>query len=300
MLVKGLAIYIVFQWNFNMKQNFILSIFLISSNWAIGLQGLIIPQNGQILSIAGTGIAGDIDPALNPAMNISNHSYLQYSLNNWLGDVGGSRSLLRWGNEIPKQLSIQTWNAKDLEFWGDSPNDSPMQTFGVHYVSAAYSISHHFNTSYRFGLRLQTYYSHLFTESLSGITMDIGATLPLGSILTLGAVIRNVGYEYKNRLRADLPLEAGVGTEVKLPILKTLILTDLLYTTNGPEIRAGFITHWKWLNLNAGTSISENRNAKAMGFSFNYRRWKVNYGIYFHENSAVLGTPVFLDVRRYL
>ena len=49
-----------------------------------------------------------------------------------------------------------------------------------------------------------------------------------------------------------------------------------------------------------GTSISENRNTKSIGFSFNYRRWKINYGIYFHENSAILGIPQFLDVRRYL
>ncbi|PCH59389.1 MAG: hypothetical protein COC11_02020 [Candidatus Neomarinimicrobiota bacterium] len=59
------------------------------------------------------------------------------------------------------------------------------------------------------------------------------------------------------------------------------------------------------MNINAGTSISDKnnesiRNAKAMGFSLNYRRWKINYGIYFHENSAVLGIPQFLDVRRYL
>ena len=40
-----------------MKLNFILSILLISCNWAIGLQGLVIPQNGKILSTAGTGIA---------------------------------------------------------------------------------------------------------------------------------------------------------------------------------------------------------------------------------------------------
>ena len=67
-----------------MKRYFILSLFLIKSSWAIGLQGLIIPQNGQILSTAGTGIAGDIDPALNPAMNTSTHSYMQYSLNTLL------------------------------------------------------------------------------------------------------------------------------------------------------------------------------------------------------------------------
>ena len=284
-----------------MKLNFILSILLISCNWAIGLQGLVIPQNGKILSTAGTGIAGDIHPALNPAMGISSHSYMQFSLNNWLGDVSGGHTLFHWGNEIPKQLSIQTWNAKDLELWGDSPDDSPMGTFGIHYVSAAYSMSHHFNTPYRFGFRLQTNYSHLFTESLSGITLDVGTAIPMGTSITLGAVIRNLGYEFKNNLRAELPVESGIGAAIKLPIIKASILTDLLYSSsNGKEVRAGVSTNWKWMNINAGTSISKNRNTKAMGFSLNYRRWKINYGIYFHENSAVLGIPQFLDVRRYL
>ena len=284
-----------------MKLNFILSILLISCNWAIGLQGLVIPQNGKILSTAGTGIAGDIHPALNPAMGISSHSYMQFSLNNWLGDVSGGHTLFHWGNEIPKQLSIQTWNAKDLELWGDSPDDSPMGTFGIHYVSAAYSMSHHFNTPYRFGFRLQTNYSHLFTESLSGITLDVGTAIPMGTSITLGAVIRNLGYEFKNNLRAELPVESGIGAAIKLPIIKASILTDLLYSSsNGQEVRTGVSTNWKWMNINAGTSISKNRNTKAMGFSLNYRRWKINYGIYFHENSAVLGIPQFLDVRRYL
>ena len=284
-----------------MKLNFILSILLISCNWAIGLQGLVIPQNGKILSTAGTGIAGDIHPALNPAMGISSHSYMQFSLNNWLGDVSGGHTLFHWGNEIPKQLSIQTWNAKDLELWGDSPDDSPMGTFGIHYVSAAYSMSHHFNTPYRFGFRLQTNYSHLFTESLSGITLDVGTTIPMGTSITLGAVIRNLGYEFKNNLRAELPVESGIGAAIKLPIIKASILTDLLYSSsNGQEVRTGVSTNWKWMNINAGTSISKNRNTKAMGFSLNYRRWKINYGIYFHENSAVLGIPQFLDVRHYL
>ena len=112
-----------------MRQNIIISILLVSTTWAIGLQGLIIPQNGQILSTASAGIAGDIDPALNPAMNTSSHSYLQFSLNRWLGDVSGSRTLFRWGSKIPKQLSIQSWSAKELELWGDSPDDRPLGTF---------------------------------------------------------------------------------------------------------------------------------------------------------------------------
>ncbi len=284
-----------------MKESLIIFIILITNSWAIGLQSLVIPQSGQILATSGTGIAGDIDPALNPAMNISKHPYLQFSLNRWLGDVSGSHTLFRWGSEVPKQLSIQSWSARNLELWGNYPDDRPLGTFGVHWAAAAFSISHHFNTPYRFGLRIQTNYSHLFTESMTGITLDAGTIVPLGSSLTLGVVIKNLGYEYANNLRSELPVEGGIGAAFKLPFIHTSILTDLLYnTSNGQELRAGVTTHWKWLNLNAGTSIAENRNAKAMGFSLNYRRWKINYGIYFHENSAVLGIPQFLDVRRYL
>ena len=276
-------------------------IFFITNSFAIGLQGLVIPQSGQILAMAGTGIAGDIDPALNPAMKVSSHPFMQFSLNRWLGDVSGSQTLFHWGSEIPKQVSIQSWSAKDLELWGDSPDDRPLGSFGVHWTAAAFSISHHFNSPYRFGLRIQTNYSHLFTESLSGITLDAGTIIPMGSSLTLGAVIKNLGYEYTNNLRAELPLEGGIGAALKLPLVKTSILTDLLYNINHKqEMRLAIATHWKWFNINAGTSISEYRNAKSLGFSFNYRRWKINYGIYFHENSAVLGTPMFLDVRRYL
>ena len=279
----------------------IVIIFFITHSFAIGLQGLIIPQSGHILSMAGAGIAGDIDPALNPAMLKKDHPYMQFSLNRWLGGVSGSNTLFRWGNEVQKQVSIQSWSAKDLELWGDSPDERPLGSFGVHWASAAFSISHHFNTPYRFGLRIQTNYSHLFTESISGITMDVGTVLPLGSSFTAAGVIRNIGYEYTNNLRAELPVEGGIGLKIKLPKVKTSLMADLLYNLDqGKEMRIAFATDMEFLNFNAGKSISDNRNAISLGFSFNYRSWKINYGIYFHENSAVLGIPQFLDVRRYL
>jgi hypothetical protein len=279
----------------------IVIIFFITHSFAIGLQGLIIPQSGHILSTAGAGIAGDIDPALNPAMLKKDHPYMQFSLNRWLGGVSGSNTLFRWGNEVQKQVSIQSWSAKDLELWGDSPDERPLGSFGVHWASAAFSISHNFNTPYRFGLRIQTNYSHLFTESISGITMDVGTVLPLGSSFTAAGVIRNIGYEYTNNLRAELPVEGGIGLKIKLPKVKTSLMADLLYNLEqGKEMRIAFATDMEFLNFNAGRSISDNRNAISLGFSFNYRSWKINYGIYFHENSAVLGTPQFLDVRRYL
>ena len=131
--------------------------------------------------------------------------------------------------------------------------------------------------------------------------MDAGIVLPLSPSITAAAVIRNLGYEYTNNLRADLPIEGGLGLDIKLTKVKTSLLADLLYNLeHGEEMRFAIGTNWKYLNLNTGRSISENRNASSLGFSFNYRSWKINYGIYFHENSAVLGIPQFLDVRRYL
>ena len=274
-------------------------ILAVSFAWSIGLNGLIIPENGHVLSTAGTGIAGGISPGLNPAMHVAKHSYIQFSLNHWLGDIKGSHTAYRWGREIPQYISIQSWNAKDLQLWGENPDSKPLGTFGVHYASAAYSISHHLSTPYRFGVRIQANYTHLFTASMSGITLDAGALFPLGSFITAGAVVRNLGYEYTNNLRAELPMEIGLGTEFKSPF-KISILTDVIYLSDkGMDIRMGLKTHFKWMNVHAGTSIHEKRNAQALGCSFNFRQWLINCGIYNHENS-VLGLPLFLDVRRYL
>ena len=195
-------------------------IILVSFSWSICLTGLIIPHNAHVLSTAGTGIAGGISPSLNPALNISKHSYIQFSLNHWLGDIKGSHTVHHWGGASPQTISIQSWNAKDLELRDDTPNDTPLGTFGIYYVAAAYSISHHLNTPYRFGIRIQTNYTHLFTESMSGITLDVGALFPLCSFINAGAVIRNLGYEYTNNLRSNLPLESGIGIAVKLPFVK--------------------------------------------------------------------------------
>ena len=203
------------------------------------------------------------------------------------------------GREIPQAISIQTWNADDLQLWGDKPDSSPLGIFGVHFVSAAYSISHNLNTPYRFGAQIQANYTHLFTESMSGFSLDAGVLLPINSFISAGAVIRNIGYTFTNNLRAKLPMEIGLGTELKLPF-KLSVLTDAIYLSEkGTDIRLGIRTHFKWLNVNAGASIHEKRTAQALGFSFNYRKWLISYGVYGHENSH-LGLPQFLDVRRYL
>ena len=273
-------------------------IILISFSWAIGLKGLIIPENGHVLSMASTGIAGGFSPGLNPAIHESEHSYIQFSLNRWFADIKGSHMAYQWGRAAPQTISIQSWNANDLELWGEQPNSSPLGTFGVHYMSVAYSISHDLNTPYRFGIRIQANYTHLYTEFMNGITLDAGVLFPLSSLINIGGVVRNIGYENTNNLTAELPMEMGMGTELKLPFQMSL-LTDIVLSEKETDIRIGFRTHWKWLNMHAGISIHDKRTSRAAGFSFTFRDWLINYGIYSHENS-ILGIPQFLDVRRYI
>lgn len=273
---------------------------ILNFNWAIGLQGLIIPSNSKILATAGAGIASNLYPELNPGIKPTNNSFLQYSINQWLGEIKGNNILYRWGEKYNKQLSIQTWNVDKLELRGDSPSETPIETFGAHFVSASYSMSCNLNNKSYLGFLVKTNYSHLFTESLYGITFDFGLGLSLKDYLNLGIVIRNIGYENTNTLQANLPTEFGIGTETKFAFIKTSILTDLLYTNMQSELRLGLITDWKWLNINLGSSFSKNRNANSLGFSFDYRKWKINSGIYFHENSSILGVPIFIDICHYL
>ena len=197
-------------------------------------------------------------------------------------------------------LNVQSWRAVDIELWDDKPENSPLGTFGVHWISAAYSMSHHFNTPYRFGFKIQTHYSHLFTSNLSGLSIDFGGLFPLAENIKIGTVLQNVGVSFKNSSQTEFPLTAGLGVGINLPLIKSTLLADFLRINSENEYRFGIATQWNWVNFKAGRTLSENKNANALGFLFNYRRWQVHYGIYLHENSPVLGTPIFLDVRRYL
>ena len=49
-----------------MYKIFFIIIFL-NINWAIGLKALMIPQKANIIALSNTGIAGNIDPSINPA-----------------------------------------------------------------------------------------------------------------------------------------------------------------------------------------------------------------------------------------
>ena len=271
--------------------------FMFSFSWCIGLKGLIIPENGYVLSTNGTGIAEGNSPSLNPALRENSTSYIQFSFNHWIGDIQGSHIAYHFGEKFAQSITIQTWNATDLELRDDTPTQIPLGTFGVHYVSTAYSISHDLNTPFRFGMRLQSNYNNLFIESESNLMLSGGALFPINSFITIGTVIKNLTFEKKS----DLDPTLGIGMQIKIPFNLSFSSDFIKISELDEDIRFGFRTNWNKINFHMGSSMSENRNSKAFGFSFNHKRWLINYGIYYHENSTLSPSlPQFFDIRFHL
>ena len=270
---------------------------VVSFSWSIGWKGLVIPENGYVLSTGGAGIAEGNSPSLNPALKINSTSYVQCSINNWIGDIKGSHVAYHFGKEFSQSITMQTWNAKDLQLWGESPNSNSLGTFSVHYVSAAYSISHGLNTPFRFGMRFQSNYNHLFTESESSFAVSGGALLPINSFFTIGAVIKNIALEKKYNLNSEI----GLGIQIKIPF-NLLLFSDIVKISELDEdFRLGFRTNWNKINFHMGNAMNENRNSKAFGFSFNHNNWLINYGVYYHQNAVLSPSlPQFFDIRLYL
>ena len=138
-------------------------IFMVSFSWGIGLKGLLIPENGYVLSTVGTGIAEGISPGLNPAFNVTSSSYIQFSLNRWLGDIKGSHIAYHFGKKFSQSVTLQTWNAKELQLWGDTPNSNSLGTFSSNMWAFTGSFGTAITQSSSIGLSFKVIQQNLFS-----------------------------------------------------------------------------------------------------------------------------------------
>lgn len=278
---------------------YIIYLIYFSISFCIGVQGIQIPENSYILSTSGTGIASGNTPGLNPALS-NNNTFIQFSLNNWLSDIDGSHTSIKWGKNILQYLSIQTWGVDNIQLRGEQPTTEPLGNFSVNFLSIAYSISHNLNTPLNFGARLKANYSHLFIKSMKGLTIDLGARYKINNYLASGIVLKNLGYEYFNQEKVELPQEVGLGLQFNIAPISIFLLTDIAHIKNrGLEKRIGIKTDYKLINIHTGITMNEGRNGQAFGLSFKIKKWLITYSLYKHENS-ILGFPTFLDIRLYL
>ena len=93
----------------------IVYLLVFNSSWAIGLQALVIPQKAIAVSTSGAGIAGYLDPSINPASLEYIKPYLGMSDNLWYADISGIKSNWSFGKKTHRIFSIESIGLDDIE-----------------------------------------------------------------------------------------------------------------------------------------------------------------------------------------
>ena len=263
--------------------NFIYTILIIFINlsYAIGLKALVIPNNAEIISVSGTGIAGNIDVEINPASIVNIKPYIGFSNNNWLGDLSGNRLTYYW--EENSLISFESLGLDEIELRDEVPNDEPIGYTEVKWL--AIDISQKLNidrwlkrsTGIDMGYKVKFNYSKVHTDRYYGYTLDFGLQKNINDKITIGAVIKNLGKEYDGSSYSTINPRIGIGTSISVPFFKMgwaekdndgnikkdqydssiLILADIIYEDERIIYKIASKTNFPYINLMFGTSYSE-------------------------------------------
>lgn len=257
--------------------------------FGIGTQFLSIPHNATELVIG-----------LNPVLtNIVNKPVISASYGNWLAGInvssfGYNRSAL--GGTAGFDVRYVALN--DLELRSDYPTDDPLAVFGV----TAIALDGNYSKQTKIGLlstKLRYISMHLFDESATGISMDIGLQLSISDELNVGFSLLNLGSMselYKEKPKLPVRIIIGSSYLFKINNIDNSLFVALEKSSvvEGIIFRAGEIANWNKLQFLIGTQFSKEIASLSGGIGIKIGAYAIRYGIYFGSQS--LGIPQMLDV----
>ena len=89
----------------------LLLIFIISINWAIGIEALGLPHTAQSLALSNTGIASALNSSINSSYNPNIENLVSFSSNYWFEGITGKTILNKFGKH---ELSLNTFNIDEI------------------------------------------------------------------------------------------------------------------------------------------------------------------------------------------
>jgi len=283
-----------------MIKYFTLGLFFISFTFSLGLKALVIPQNSIVLSLSGTGIAGNIAAELNPASLANIKPYLSFSRNNWYGDLKGQKISSLFAKKNKSYVSFESLSVDDIELRDEIASDTPLGFFGAYWYALDFSQSIDIPqlNSLSFGYKLKANLSRLYDETMYGVTADIGIIKNLKDNLSIGFIIKNFGKEYKSSLNADTPLSVGFGLSYHIPKAYLHFLADIIYQDDIYISKNAIKTSFPYVNLLFGSSNAKDYNDFSMGIIIEIKEWSIIYGTLNHDND-LLGSPKSFELRKY-
>ena len=292
-----------------MKRLLIYIICLLSFVWTIGLDALVIPQKANVIAMSGSGIAGNLDVAINPSSSV--RPYLGFSNNTWLAGVSGQKSTWVFEGDTNHFLSFESLGIDDIEYHSDNDSD-PEGYVSANWFAIDFGSNMNLNKYFdnikdlQVGYNIKFNYSKLHTENSWGYTFDLGITKKISDSFNMGFVIKSFGKEYYNSEQSvimDPYIGIGVSHNINIINLDNFY-TDLVYHIdviqhdNNNIFKLGMMTKFPYVNLMLGSSYSDGYSDFSYGLSFEIKKWAVIFGNLNHENPA-LGTPKCIELRKY-
>ena len=292
-----------------MKRLLIYIICLMSFVWSIGLEALVIPQKATILAMSGSGIAGNLDIAINPSSSVE--PYFGFSNNTWLAGLSGQKTTWMFKGDMNHSLSFESLGIDDIEKHSD--NDSNPEGyvsanwFAIDYGSSI-NLSKYFVSikGLKVGYNVKLNYLKLHTENSWGYTFDLGLTKKISDSFNMGFVIKNSGKEYYSSEESiTINPYVGIGISHNINIINSdNFYTDLVYHIDVIQhndnniFKLGVMTKFPYVNLMLGSSYSDGYSDFSYGLSFEINQWAIIFGNLNHDNPA-LGTPRCIELRKY-
>jgi len=222
---------------------------------------------------------------------------VSFSKNEWFGDLEGQKISILLENY--SLLSFESLSVDDIELRDEIANDTPIGFFGVYWY--AWELNRQIklkNDRFSIGYKLKFNFSKLYTDTMHGYTLDVGAIRELNDQLRLGFVIKNIGNESMKSLRAGTIPIIGIGASYITLNNKLLVISDLLSQDNNNLLRIALETKLQYLNFILGGTLSDNYNDVSFGVKLDYQGWSLVYGNLNHDN-PILGNPTSITLIKY-
>ena len=281
-------------------RNVLLLITLINFSYSLGTQFLSVPSSAIELAFGPSPLFGSLS-INNPALLIApdKGASMNISYGTWFNNISNSSfslaSKLGRGNI---GLNIRHMGISDLELRSNRPTDDPLATFS----STSFAVASSYSQSYgslKVGATLQYLLIQLYTENVSGATVDVGITRSFGKNIDLGFSILNSGYINKtDSYSPSLPLRFLSALSYKLPTSKwdhkISLSAEKSSFVDGSIIRVASETKFEKFDLRFGTQSSKEVTVVSGGFGARLGLLNFHYGI--QIGSQHLGLPQMLDI----
>lgn len=223
----------------------------------------------------------------NPAGLVSaRRSNVLFNHNQWIQGIKGEFAALslRRG-KTAWAVHVRSFNISDIPV-RVIPSENPVEETSAHYLSAGISYSRQLNSQINFGVTAKYLFEKIFTESASGVALDIGFIYhsPFPN-LKMGAVIQNMGRmgKFRNE-RTRLPMVTRLGVVYRIYPLQGVIANLALDFVKPLEenirlhMGSEFIL-WKQLVLRAGFQDGYEARGYTAGVGIRRSAIRLDYAI---------------------